>query len=219
MEHYIPKSALVAEIKRRRKLVSDPILSGNDLMIGEKNALFNLLSFIDTLEVKGVQEEPASEDLAKNPELSGWVARDKDGNLHVFEVKPKRTMDDCRWWDRDYMCSVIDKNAFRDLKWEDEPVCVKLIIIKEDGIMAKKDTITLDGMAIDFRKSIKPKPNTRLYYEHQVDNAYVAGYRQAEKELELTWEDVKTIDRLLNQCVDYSNPYQEVLKRFKKGKI
>ena len=50
--------------------------------------------------------------------------------------------------------------------------------------------------------------------------AYIAGYHQAEKDLELTWEDIKTIDKLLNQCVDYSNPYQEVLKRFKaqKGK-
>ena len=44
--------------------------------------------------------------------------------------------------------------------------------------------------------------------------AYIKGYRQAEKDLELTWEDIKTIDKLLNQCVDYSNPYQEVLKRF-----
>lgn len=58
MVKYIEKDALVAEIKRRRKLVSDPILSGNDLMIGERNALFNLLSFIDTLEVKEVDGEP-----------------------------------------------------------------------------------------------------------------------------------------------------------------
>lgn len=47
----IDKDVLVAEIERRKKLVSDPILLGNDLMIGERNALFNLLSFIDTLEV------------------------------------------------------------------------------------------------------------------------------------------------------------------------
>ena len=46
-------------------------------------------------------------------------------------------------------------------------------------------------------------------------NAYIKGYHQAEKDLELTLEDIKTIDKLLNQCVDYSNPYQEVLKRFK----
>ena len=49
-------------------------------------------------------------------------------------------------------------------------------------------------------------------------SAYEEGYHQAEKDLELTWEDIKTIDKLLNQCVDYSNPYQEVLKRFKERK-
>ena len=57
MAQYINKDALVAEIKRRKELVSDPILSGNDLMIGERNALFNLLPFIDTLEVKEVDLE------------------------------------------------------------------------------------------------------------------------------------------------------------------
>ena len=57
MTQYIDKSAVVAEIKRRRKLVSDPILSGDDLMIGERNALFNLLSFINTLEVKEVDSD------------------------------------------------------------------------------------------------------------------------------------------------------------------
>lgn len=45
--------------------------------------------------------------------------------------------------------------------------------------------------------------------------AFICGYIQAEKDLELTWEDIKTIDKLLNQCVDCNNPYQEVLKRFK----
>lgn len=62
MAHLIDKDALVTEIKRRRKLVSDPILSGNDLMIGERNALFNLLSFIDTLEVKDVDLEKEIDD-------------------------------------------------------------------------------------------------------------------------------------------------------------
>lgn len=57
MAQYIDKAALVAEIERRRKLVSDPVLSGDDLMIGERNALFDLLSFIDTLEVKEVDLE------------------------------------------------------------------------------------------------------------------------------------------------------------------
>lgn len=50
----IDKSALVAEIERRKELVSDPIFNTNDLLIGERNAYFNLLSFIDTLKVKEV---------------------------------------------------------------------------------------------------------------------------------------------------------------------
>ena len=57
MAHLIDKDAVVAEIKRRKELVSDPILSGNDLMIGERNAYFNLLSFLDTLETKEVDLE------------------------------------------------------------------------------------------------------------------------------------------------------------------
>lgn len=48
--------------------------------------------------------------------------------------------------------------------------------------------------------------------------AFIDGYEQAEKDLELTLEDIKTIDKLLNQCVDCSNPYQEVLKLFNKLK-
>lgn len=48
--------------------------------------------------------------------------------------------------------------------------------------------------------------------------AFIDGYEQAEKDLALTIEDIKTIDRLLNKCVDYSNPYQEVLNRFNKQK-
>jgi hypothetical protein len=44
--------------------------------------------------------------------------------------------------------------------------------------------------------------------------AFIDGYEQAEKDLELTVDDIKRIDKLLNQCVDCSNPYQEVLKRF-----
>jgi hypothetical protein len=48
--------------------------------------------------------------------------------------------------------------------------------------------------------------------------AFIEGYEQAEKDLALTIEDIKTIDRLLNKCVDCSNPYQEVLNRFNKQK-
>ena len=57
-----------------------------------------------------------------------------------------------------------------------------------------------------------------VYTKAAVLGMFKDGYRQAEKDLELTCEDIKTIDKLLNQCVDCSNPYQEVLKRFKEMK-
>ena len=72
--------------------------------------------------------------IMKDAKLDGWVARDENGSLHIFEVEPRRYSDDHAWWDRDYQCATLDKNDFPDLKWEDDPVYVKLIIIKEDKI-------------------------------------------------------------------------------------
>lgn len=56
------------------------------------------------------------------------------------------------------------------------------------------------------------------YCRNKSYSDFLNGYHQAEKDLELTADDIKTIDKLLNQCVDYSNPYQEVLKRLKERK-
>ena len=67
----------------------------------------------------------------------------------------------------------------------------------------------------DFREQCGIKDPVML---NEIEEAYYEGYEQAEKDLELSLEDIKTIDKLLNQCVDYSNPYQEVLKRFKERK-
>ena len=55
-------------------------------------------------------------------------------------------------------------------------------------------------------------------------NAYVKGYHQAEKELELTLEDVYDIWRLYNevcsegQIFGHDETSEEVLKRYKKMK-
>ena len=76
--------------------------------------------------------EKMKQQMMKEPNLSGYVARDEDGNLHIFEVEPRRLEEKHQWWDRDYSCHIIDNDAFPDLRWKDEPICVKLIIIKED---------------------------------------------------------------------------------------
>ena len=49
-----------AEVERLYKLVSDPVLDGEDLMLGERNAYFRILKYIDSM-----QEESASGDLEK----------------------------------------------------------------------------------------------------------------------------------------------------------
>ena len=71
------------------------------------------------------------------------------------------------------------------------------------------------------------------YLEHFLDgrlrncssrNAFLYGYRQAERDLELTNEDVYDIWRIYNEiCVEgkifgFDETSQEVLKRFKKLK-
>ena len=74
-------------------------------------------------------------------------------------------------------------------------------------------------------------------YGHKVDvnlwqrKAYIKGYRQAEKDLELTWEDLKLLQDISHEVVaevakgsvDYYQIYptqqsffKEVLKRFKE---
>ena len=84
MTQYIDKAALVAEIKRRKELVSDPVLSGDDLMIGERNAYFGLLSFLDTLEVKEVD---LKKELANFDFMGCNDARDiRNVAKHFFEL-------------------------------------------------------------------------------------------------------------------------------------
>lgn len=57
---------------------------------------------------------------------------------------------------------------------------------------------------------------------------YNAGYKQAEKDLALTWEDIKTIEQIIATSDWYDFEingklwseefYEEVLKRFKEAK-
>ena len=57
-----------------------------------------------------------------------YVARDKNGDLYLYTVKPKK-IDDC--WICSYPANMVelDKELYPEVKWEDdEPTEVKLII-------------------------------------------------------------------------------------------
>ena len=65
-----------------------------------------------------------------------------------------------------------------------------------------------------------------LTVDHQsdVEEVYIDGYHQAEKDLELTWEDVKLLDKIfmdekiMSGLILGKKEYEEILKRFKEMK-
>lgn len=69
-----------------------------------------------------------------------------------------------------------------------------------------------------------------LFVRHTERNAFIKGYEQADKDLGLTWKDIKKISRILDIMVDddfkgeipeewgEEEYYEEVLRRFKKAK-
>lgn len=63
-------------------------------------------------------------------EESIWIARDKNGNLAIFNDKP--ILDDNEWYNSDPFTgeySYINKELFPDITFENSP---KQLIIKED---------------------------------------------------------------------------------------
>ena len=69
--------------------------------------------------------------------------------------------------------------------------------------------------------------NCKEYDSNESDRlTFIEGYHQAEKDLELTWEDLKTLDDISDdvyaecdvEIFDEKEYYQEVLKRFKAQK-
>lgn len=66
------------------------------------------------------------------PRVVRYVARDKNGSLHLFSVEPTKTEEYGTWWDRDYPSEGLDQAAFPDVKWEDE--APTLVVVTLDTI-------------------------------------------------------------------------------------
>ena len=59
---------------------------------------------------------------------------------------------------------------------------------------------------------------------YDIKNAYIDGYHQAEKDLELTWKDIEKVCLIAREVHQFrgfwsESVYQEVLKRFKAQKV
>ena len=78
MKQYIDKAAVIAEIERRQKIhFTEYHINENNTPVnyGACKALTQILDFINTLEVKEVEEEPVSEELKE-------AADEWDGSLY-----------------------------------------------------------------------------------------------------------------------------------------
>ena len=67
------------------------------------------------------------------PKIKGWVARDKDGEnpseLAIFTGLSPNRLQRAGWWEnRGDSWMAIPDDMFPDIKWEDDPVEVELII-------------------------------------------------------------------------------------------
>lgn len=77
----------------------------------------------------------------------------------------------------------------------------------------------IHSFALEFLERQQIVPNL---YADQIIRGYKEGYRQAEKDLELTWEDLATIEKLGDDFVKHNQMpmndeefFKEILKRFK----
>ena len=90
--------------------------------------------------------------------------------------------------------------------------------------MSKTEEATNDFCRRCFKYNKCTKVQSECTMADSYQEGYEDGYHQAEKDLELTWEDMREIDRLsgwlltLNGNSDDKKFYQEVLKRFKNLK-
>ena len=110
MRHLINKDAVVAEIEKELNTTKK---YSTEYVNGKKYALNKILSFIDTLEVKEVEEEPVSEDLgeAANTYVNNWYKLNNlDKESYPIDVE-------------------ISKNDFKaGAKWQKEQLIEKACV-------------------------------------------------------------------------------------------
>ena len=79
----------------------------------------------------------------------------------------------------------------------------------------------INSLAVTFLERQQIIPNL---YADQIIRGYKEGYHQAEKDLKLTWEDIKLLDKIfmnekiMSGLILGEKEYEEILKRFKEEK-
>ena len=91
------------------------------------NSPFISSGFIDEKRREGYIK--ALQEIECLPILKGWVARDSDDKLCLFDRKPIK-YEPVGLWTNTGECMLLRENVFPELTWEDEAIEVELIIRK-----------------------------------------------------------------------------------------
>lgn len=94
-----------------------------------------------------------------------WVARDKNGELYIYNEKPEcYCYNDSKVWFAGGICAKLDNNLFPDLTWKDEPIEVEL-----------RPTATyLDAKANEYANKVTDNEEIK----ELIINAFKKGYNE-----------------------------------------
>lgn len=70
-----------------------------------------------------------AEDHKPEIKLTGWVARDRNGEIYVYGAYPEKDSEKGIWIESNSI--LLYRRSFLDLKWEDEPIEVEVTIKKK----------------------------------------------------------------------------------------
>lgn len=94
----------------------------------EKDFWFSDLSVNALPEIENIIKLPKRKEFTDDelaimrsiPKMYRWIARDKAGNVYIFEKKPSKSEYGC-WADKSNYCIlVIFNHLFQSIQWEDE---------------------------------------------------------------------------------------------------
>ena len=108
-----------------RLAVAESRAASSELYEGKKIAYNSILGVIKSLRADCDTAEQAEP--APAATIKGWVARDGQGGL-VYSTKKMERVLDGHWRMLKYSMGVLASELFPDLRWEDEPKPVRVII-------------------------------------------------------------------------------------------
>lgn len=97
---------------------------------GKKHPASELITILQQMKTEANQQlhgDKFTKSAKQSVTIEGWIARDKDDDaICLFGKEPERL--DCGIWHTFATGIILPTDSFPDIKWEDEPLKVKLTI-------------------------------------------------------------------------------------------